>query len=132
MWIRLAVWVVLIAYVGWLILNPDVADEVAGAAAETMGLKAPPPPTWTPLARPAKLPALDADQAGDAVAVMGVLTTLDRSCGLTGVQLRVKVGTTGLTEASTLGPPPACAAETIWGAGWPSVAAPVEFEMTLP
>lgn len=132
MWIRLAVWVVLIAYVGWLILNPDVADEVAGAAAETMGLKAPPPPVWTPLQRPVDLPALEADQAGDAAAVLSVLTTLDRGCALTGVQVRVKVAATGLSEARTFGPAPACAAATIWGAGWPAVAAPVELEMALP
>lgn len=132
MWIRLAVWVVLIAYVAWLILNPKVADEVAGAAAETMGLKAPPPPTWEPLRAPTDLKVLPADQAGDGVAVMGVLSALDRGCVLTGVALRVRVESAGLVAAETLGPAPACAARAVWNAGWPSVTTPVEFEMTLP
>ena len=132
MWIRLTVWVVLIVYVGWLILNPDVADEVAGAAAETMGLKAPPPPTWTPLGRPGNIPSLQADQAGDGAAVMGVLTTLDRACVLTGTPIRVSVDASGLRSAETLGPAPACAARAVWSAGWPSVTTPVEFEITLP
>ncbi len=126
MWLRVVLWGVIIVMITFMLRKPEVGDEVGRAALDAMGMA--PAPEWTELVRPAGVP--DADQAGDASAVFGVVAGLDAACVPPGTTLKLTVGPKGLEAAAVKGYATECAAKTVWGAGWPAISAPVELELS--
>ena len=127
LWIRVAVWAVIIAAVAFMMRRPDVSDEVGRAALDAMGMG--PAPTWTPLTPPAA-PRPPADPSGDVTVAIQAVQELDAACVPAGSVLRLHLGPGGLEGADSLGLLPACAATALWGAQWPSVPAAMEIEVT--
>lgn len=128
MWLRVAVWIVIIVTVTFMLRRPEVGDEVGRAALEAMGMG--PAPEWSELPRPAS--GAPTPAAGDPSMVLETLDKLDSACLPAGTQLRVRVGAGGLEKAELHGIVPACAAAVVWGAPWPALSAPFEVEVTRP
>jgi hypothetical protein len=127
MWLRVAVWGVIIVTVTFMMRRPEVGDEVGRAALEAMGMG--PAPSWTELVRPAGAAASPAPD-GDPSVVLSVIQGLDRACVPAGTALRVSVGPGGLVKAEVHGAVPPCAGQAVWAAPWPALAVPFEVEVT--
>lgn len=126
----MAVWVVVIAWCGFVLVRPEIGDEVGRASLEMMGLAPTPPAVWAPLPPPANGPPAraPADDAESAALLGGAL---GGDCPMNGLQLRLTLGPEGLLSAEALGPTPPCAGAAVWGAPWPQMPAPVGVELTV-
>ncbi len=126
----MAVWVVIITWCGFVLLRPEIGDQVGRASLEMMGLMPEPAATWASLARPAGHAGSPAPADDDQAAAL-LAGQLPGDCPLAGITLRVTLGPEGLATAEALGPAPTCAAAAVWGAAWPRMPAPVTVELSV-
>ena len=128
--LRVVLWIAIGSYIVMVMRNPEIGDEVGRTSIEMLGIVPVEEAPWTPLGRPVGL-SLPQGAAGVSADALLLTHSLDPSCPLSGVELRLQLGATGLSEAYTRGAVPACAAQTVWSVAWPLLPEPTELQTQL-
>lgn len=129
--VRVVLWIAIGGYIVTVMRRPEIGDEVGRASVEMLGIVPVDEVPWAALVRPEGTTPGPAAAGGAAEALLAS-QALDARCSLTGRELRLRLGPTGLEAAELRGAAPDCAAAAVWSASWPAVADGLDLEVTLP
>ena len=128
--VRVVLWIPIGSYIVVVMRNPEIGDEVGRTSIEMLGIVPAAEAPWTALAAPAGL-SLPLGASGGSADALLLTRSLDPSCPMPGLELRLLLGATGLRTVHTRGPVPPCAAAAVWSVAWPLLPEATELQTQL-